>query len=320
MQAIAQSHPNIALIKYWGKRDAEKNLPAVDSLSLTLGGLWTNMKVDFSSKINRDELLINGVKDEPNLSRVSQCLDLVVGKNRDFARIESKSNFPISAGLASSSSSFSALVVAANMAINKKSDIQLFAAQAGSISGSAARSLMGGIVELTNTSNTIKIKQLSKAKRWPLSVVIAITDKNKKSISSSQAMNLSSRSSPFYSAWIENQSPDMKEARLAVTNKDFEKLAAVSEHNCLKMHSVMWTTKPSVVYWNAATLNCMHALRDLQQSGESVFFTMDAGPQIKAVCLPENEARIEKRLAEIDGVVSIMKSGLGGAPSSDISL
>jgi len=320
MQATALSHPNIALIKYWGKRDAVKNLPAVDSLSLTLGGLWTKMKVEFSSDLNRDELLINGIKDEPNLARVSQCLDLVVGKNRDFGRIESECNFPISAGLASSSSSFSALVVAANMAINKESDTQLFATQAGCISGSAARSLMGGIVELTNTSNNIRIKQLSNAQRWPLSIVIAITDKNKKSISSSQAMNLSSRSSPFYSAWIENQSPDMHEARQAVINMDFQKLAAVSEHNCLKMHSVMWTTKPSVVYWNAATLNCMHAIRDLQQDGESVFFTMDAGPQIKAICLPENEALIEEKLAEIDGVVSIMKSRLGEAPVSDINL
>jgi diphosphomevalonate decarboxylase len=112
----------------------------------------------------------------------------------------------------------------------------------------------------------------------------------------------------------------MKEARLAVKNKDFDKLAAVSEYNCLKMHSVMWTTKPSVVYWNAATLNCMHAIRDLQQIGEPVFFTMDAGPQIKAVCLPESETRIIKRLTEIDGVVSIMKSGLGEAPTSSIDL
>jgi diphosphomevalonate decarboxylase len=320
MQAMARSHPNIALIKYWGKRDTTKNLPAVDSLSLTLGGLWTKMKIDLSLNLDRDELIINGVIDEPNLLRVSQCLDLVIGKNRKFAKIISECNFPISAGLASSSSSFSALVVAANAAMKKESNTQLLAAQAGTISGSAARSILGGIVELNNISNTIRIKQLSNATRWPLSVVIAITDKNKKNISSSQAMNLSSRSSPFYSAWIKNQSPDMKEARLAVKNKDFDKLAAVSEHNCLKMHSVMWTTRPSVVYWNAATLNCMHAIRDLQQIGEPVFFTMDAGPQIKAVCLPENETRIIKRLTEIDGVVSIMKSGLGEAPTSSADL
>ena len=162
MQAMAQSHPNIALIKYWGKRDTAKNLPAVDSLSLTLGGLWTKMRIDLSNQLECDELIINGVNNESNLSRVSQCLDLVMGKNRKFAKIISECNFPISAGLASSSSSFSALVVAANAVMNKKSDTQLFASQAGNISGSAARSLLGGIVELKNISNTIKIKQLSK--------------------------------------------------------------------------------------------------------------------------------------------------------------
>ena len=58
MQATALSHPNIALIKYWGKRDAVKNLPAVDSLSLTLGGLWTKMRVEFSSDLNRPVMLV----------------------------------------------------------------------------------------------------------------------------------------------------------------------------------------------------------------------------------------------------------------------
>ena len=84
------------------------------------------------------------------------------------------------------------------------------------------------------------------------------------------------------------------------------------------MHSVMWTTRPSVIYWNEASLNCMHAIREMQKTGEAVFFTMDAGPQIKAVCLPENEAKIAQRLSEIKGVVCVMKSKLGYAPISRV--
>mgnify|MGYP001188009680 FL=1 len=318
MRAFATAHPNIALIKYWGKRDTAKNLPAVDSLSLTLGDLWTNMNVHFSSSYDRDRLEINNVINDQNISRVSKCLDSIVGKSRSFANIVSECNFPISAGLASSSSSFSALVVAVNGAIGRKYDTQLLASQAGSASGSAARSMLGGIVELKNTQTDIQIRQLSSIERWPLRVVIAITSKEKKSISSSKAMRLSANSSPFYSAWINNQEADMSEGRLAIENRDFERLATVSEHNCLKMHSVMWTTRPSVIYWNEASLNCMHAIREMQRSGESVFFTMDAGPQIKAICLPENEAKITQRLSEIKGVVSVMQSKLGGAPISRI--
>ncbi|MDG1015568.1 MAG: diphosphomevalonate decarboxylase [Woeseiaceae bacterium] len=318
MQAFAKAHPNIALIKYWGKRDTAKNLPAVDSLSLTLGDLWTNMNVHFSSSYSRDRLEINNIADDQNISRVSRCLDSIVGKSRPFANIISECNFPIAAGLASSSSSFSALVVAANNAMGNKYDTQLLASQAGSASGSAARSMLGGIVELNNTQNDIEIKQLSSVERWPLKVIIAITNKEKKSISSSQAMKLSASSSPFYSSWINKQEADMCEGRLAIKNKDFERLAAVSEHNCLKMHSVMWTTRPSIIYWNEASLNCMHVIREMQKTGEAVFFTMDAGPQIKAVCLPENEAKIAQRLSEIKGVVSVMKSKLGYAPISRV--
>jgi len=315
MQAIAKSCPNIALIKYWGKRDTVKNLPAVDSLSLTLDSLWTTMDVKFSSERLEDELVINDIKQDKDFSRVQNCLNIVAGENRNFAKIKSASNFPISAGLASSSSSFSALVIAANSALGKKWNTHLFANQARAISGSAARSLLGGIVELTNTPDGIKIQQLSRPDRWPLKVIIAITDNRKKAISSSEAMKMSARTSPFYESWIKDQAFDMTEAKKAVVDQDFEKLAVISEHNCLKMHSLMWSSRPSIIYWNSATINCMHAIRNLQKKGEPVFFTIDAGPQIKAICLPENENLVEKRLGEIAGVKSIMKSDLGVGPS-----
>ena len=94
-------------------------------------------------------------------------------------------------------------------------------------------------------------------------------------------------------------------------NRDFEQLAAVSEHNCLKMHTVMWTSRPPIVYWNSATLACMEAVRELQKKSEPVFFTIDAGPQLKAVCLPPAEETVRDTLAGIDGVVEIHSSGLG---------
>ena len=34
MKATAVAHANIALVKYWGKRDAALNLPSTGSLSL----------------------------------------------------------------------------------------------------------------------------------------------------------------------------------------------------------------------------------------------------------------------------------------------
>ena len=313
MQSIVRTSPNIALIKYWGKRNTIKNLPAVDSISITLDNLWTEMNVMFSSDLSNDELFINEKK-QNNISRVKNCIDSICGEQRDYASIMSRCNFPISAGLASSSSSFSALVVAINSLMKKKWNTQLLANQAGSVSGSAARSILGGIVKLNNESEKIRITQLLSPNDWPLRVVIAITDKKEKAISSSKAMKLSADTSPFYSSWVEEQNDDIKEANSFISKKDFEGLASISEHNCMKMHSIMWTTRPSIVYWNATTIDCMQAIRDLQRNGESVFFTIDAGPQIKAICLPENEEKIAKKLNEIKGVQSIMTSGLGFGP------
>lgn len=313
MQSIVRTSPNIALIKYWGKRNTIKNLPAVDSISITLDNLWTEMNVMFSSELSNDELFINEKKQD-NISRVKNCIDSICGEQRDYASIMSRCNFPISAGLASSSSSFSALVVAINSLMKKKWNTQLLANQAGSVSGSAARSILGGIVKLNNEPEKIRITQLLSPNDWPLRVVIAITDKKEKAISSSKAMKLSADTSPFYSSWVEDQNDDIKEANSFISKKDFEGLASISEHNCMKMHSIMWTTRPSIVYWNATTIDCMQAIRDLQRNGESVFFTIDAGPQIKAICLPENEEKIAKKLNEIKGVQSIMTSGLGSGP------
>ena len=103
--------------------------------------------------------------------------------------------------------------------------------------------------------------------------------------------------------------------RAAIAARDFAKLGAVAEHNCLKMHSVMWGSRPPIVFWNSATLACMQAVRELQADGIAVFFTIDAGPQLKAVCLPECSAEVHEALARTTGVSDIMVTGLGPGAS-----
>ncbi len=311
MRADAQAQPNIALIKYWGKRDIEQNLPAVGSLSVTLDSLWTKMSVEYSDAMAGDELVVNGASSEEMLPRVSACLDRVAGTDRPRAAVLSESNFPIAAGLASSASAFAALVVAASEAAGQSNDTLSLARIAGAVSGSAARSLFGGFVELQAGDTAIDVEMIASAGEWPLTVVIAITQTGAKPISSSEAMNRSSASSPFYASWLEQQAADLASARDAVLNKDFAKLAAVAEHNCLKMHSVMWASSPPVVYWNSATLSCMEAVRCLQNDGHAVFFTIDAGPQLKAVCLPDEVDMVRSVLDACTGVERTMVSGLG---------
>jgi diphosphomevalonate decarboxylase len=319
MRASAVAQPNIALIKYWGKQDIAGNVPAVGSLSITLESLQTRMTVDFDQQISADELLVNGESATHMLPRVSQCLDHLLGAGRSPALVESAGNFPIAAGLASSASSFAALVVAASEAAGVQADTLALARAAGRASGSAARSLYGGFVELRLHAQDIAVETILAAEHWPLQVIVAVTAAGRKPISSGDAMNLGAATSPFYPAWIEHQDQDLRTARAAVDDRDFTTLAAVSEHNCLKMHSVMWSSRPPVVYWNKATLACMETVRRLQKDNVPVFFTIDAGPQVKAVCLPEAAQQVLNAMQETDGVIDIMQTSLGaGARLLDI--
>jgi diphosphomevalonate decarboxylase len=311
MRAQAQAQANIALIKYWGKRDIEHNLPATGSLSITLDSLWTRMSVEFSDVLSADELVVNAVANKIMLPRISGCLDLVAGTDRPRASIISESNFPIAAGLASSASAFAALVVAASEAAGQGSDTLSLARIAGASSGSAARSLYGGFVELQAGDANIDVATIAEAGDWPLIVVVAVTEESAKPVSSGEAMIRSAASSPFYSSWLEQQAVDLALAKEAVLKKDFAQLAAVSEHNCLKMHSVMWGSRPPIVYWNSVTLTCMEAVRRLQDEGHAVFFTIDAGPQLKAICPPDEADLVRSTLAACTGVVRTMVSGLG---------
>ncbi|MCH7829460.1 MAG: diphosphomevalonate decarboxylase [Proteobacteria bacterium] len=311
MRATAIAQPNIALIKYWGKRDVVRNLPAVGSISITLSELQTQMSVDLDTDLPGDVLLVNGGEEPRFLPRISACLNDLLGEQRSFARISSHSNFPMAAGLASSASAFSALTMAAAGAADLSLSTRELARIAGRASGSAARSLYGGFVELKNDGDSIELESLMDAESWPLQVVLAITDTGRKETGSTEAMEISRKTSPFYDDWIVRQATDLDAARTAIEQRDFAGLAAIAEHNCLKMHSIMWASRPPIVYWKAATMRCLQTVRRLQGEGRSVFFTIDAGPQVKAVCLPEDTEVVREALSTTPGVKQVMTSGLG---------
>ena len=136
----------------------------------------------------------------------------------------------------------------------KIADTLTMARIAGSVSGSAARSMYGGIVELSTGEDAIEVWPLAGSDDWPLRVIVAVTETGQKQLSSGEAMIRSRETSPFYDSWVERQPEDLTAARVAVEHRDFEQLAAVAEHNCLKMHTVMWTSRPPVVYWNSTTI------------------------------------------------------------------
>ena len=164
---------------------------------------------------------------------------------------------------------------------------------------------------MSNTGDGIAVRKICTADDWPLAVVVAITETGPKAVGSTEAMEISRKTSPFYSRWVEQQEEELAAARTAIADRHFSRLAMLAEHNCLKMHSVMWASRPPMVFWNAATMRCLQTIRKLQGEGVDVFFTIDAGPQVKAVCLPDAVAVVEAALRETDGVSALMTTGLG---------
>ncbi|HSH43421.1 MAG TPA: diphosphomevalonate decarboxylase, partial [Arenicellales bacterium] len=313
LQAAAVAHPNIALIKYWGKQDGPGNRPAVPSLSLTLDTLFSHTRVRFDPELAADSITINGDRDGKPAARVSRCLDLFRARagRRQYAHVESRNNFPTGAGLASSASGFAALVVAADRALALDLPRPELSRIARRSSGSAARSLYGGFVEMPLDAEEETARPLLDAVDWPLAVVVAVTDTAAKSIGSTEGMTRTARTSDYYQSWIDAAGRDFDDARAAVEQRDFSRLARVSEKSCLKMHGLMLSADPGLIYWNPATVACLHRLRGLREQGAAVFFTMDAGPQVKAVCLPGDRERVVESLASVPGVVDVLVTGLG---------
>jgi diphosphomevalonate decarboxylase len=317
MQAEARARSNIALVKYWGKADDRLNLPAVGSISITLEALWSDTSVEFDAALGADDFVLDGRRRPAQLKRVTECLDVLrelagIGTR---ARIESRNNFPTGAGLASSASGFAALVGAAASALDLNLSPRELSVVARRGSGSAARSIFGGYVEMyvakSPDGSDSFAEPLFDAAQWPLEVVVAITAVGEKSVSSASGMMRSAQSSAYYPAWVATHPADLDIARSAISHRDFTALADVAESSCLKMHAAAMAARPPLLYWNGATVECIERVRSLRRSGIPVFFTVDAGPQVKAVCTPDARPAVEAALAEVPGVVDLLVTGLG---------
>lgn len=305
MRATARAHPNIALVKYWGKAPGPGNVPAVPSLSITLDTLTTTTTVAESAA---DGIRLNGAPtDDPKITAWLEALR----REHDVPplAIDTRNDFPTAAGLASSASGFAALATAIDAALGLGLSRERLAALARQGSASAARSLFGGFAALRGPD--WQGEAVLDPEAWPLAVVIAVTDAAAKAVGSTEGMRRSAATSPYYPAWVESAGSDFDAALAAVAARDFTALAEVTEHSTLKMHGLMLATRPGLVYWNATTVACLQQVRELRRDGAAVCFTMDAGPQVKAVCLPECRADVAAALGAVPGVREVLVTGLG---------
>lgn len=274
--------PSLALIKYWGKSDALENLPATSSLAITLSGLHTETTVSFSNK--QDSVRIDGR--EVSMERFAPFFQKVRAVFRSDARfhVESRSNFPASAGLASSSSGFAALALGCSKLIDPNAEILKVAELARLGSASASRALFEGFTILKKQSR--HAEPLFPKSFWPeLRVIVAIVKNEAKKISSRNAMELAKESSPLYQTWLQESDKLFESGLVALKNRDLEALGPLIRQSTLMMFSTMFTSSPPSIYWMPDTIALLHACEALRELGFSAWETMDAGPQVKIVAL-----------------------------------
>jgi diphosphomevalonate decarboxylase len=310
--ATAVAHANIALAKYWGKADDVENLPAVPSLSLTLGALSTRTLVHPDPALEFDEVTLDGAvatgKSRERAVRMLDELRAITGKTVRL-RVDSTNDFPTAAGLASSASGFAALALGASRALGAELGPQALSSVARRASASAARSLFGGFVALRLGARSAE--PVLAGADFPVNMVIAVTVLGPKETGSTEGMRHTLATSPYYRAWVDSAPALFAEIEAAVRARDLETLGSAMEQSALAMHASMLAARPALVYFAPATLRAMERVRALRKSGTLAFYTMDAGPHVKVLCAPADAERVAGALGAVEGVERVLVSSAG---------
>jgi diphosphomevalonate decarboxylase len=322
--ATAVAHPNIALIKYWGKRDEHLVLPRVDSLSLTLDIFPTTTGVRVAPEAEHDVVTLGGRPAEGDaLRRVTDFLDLVRERAGTAHRavVDSENTVPTGAGLASSASGFAALAVAAAAAYGLGLDATALSRLARRGSGSASRSVFGGFAlwhAALESATAAEADLSSYAEPVPAAgldpaLVIAVVNAGPKAVSSRAAMRRTVDTSPLYEPWAVSSKEDLTEMRAALLAGDIEAVGEIAERNALGMHATMLAARPAVRYLSPATLTVLDSVLRLRRDGIAAYATMDAGPNVKVLCRRADADRVAETVRAVvpDGSVLVAGPGPG---------
>lgn len=316
-KATAVAHPNIALVKYWGKRDDALILPHQSSLSVTLAPISVTTTVEFGAAADRVELNGKTAQGE-EARRVVRVLDVLRGGAAGLggAKVVSRGDFPAAAGLASSAAGFAALAVAARAAAGLAGDFPEASRLARLGSGSACRSVQGGCCvwhrgERPDGADSFAEQVFSEA-HWPeLRLVVAVISRDEKEVGSRDGMRRTVQTSPYYPAWAADAELEVPKAIEWVRRRDLEGLGALAERNAWRMHATALGADPPLCYLKPSTLALIAALPDERLRGLPVWFTLDAGPNPVLLTDAAHEEEVV-RLARSHGAAEVVRCQPGG--------
>ncbi|MFW6285446.1 MAG: diphosphomevalonate decarboxylase, partial [Bacillota bacterium] len=243
MKTTAIAHPNIALIKYWGKQDEENVLPYNDSVSITWEGLHTRTTIEPASSFS---FVLNGIEASQNDVRKVKDFLSNFTNHIESVSVASHNTVPTGAGFASSASAFAALGVAANHYFSTGFSEFRLQSIVRRGSGSAIRSLYGGAVTFKRDGQAYPFP----ARLEGVVLIPVLVDGTLKALSSREAMKRSVRTSPFYEPFASMSNADAPKMEAALKKGDLETVGRLSEKHAHALHATMDTARPPIRYLN----------------------------------------------------------------------
>lgn len=325
-KATIKASSDIALVKYWGKKDEILRLPENGSVSIVLDGLDTITTVEFSKDYTADQVFIQDEKIAVSFreaGRVSKHLDRLreLAKQASlegagwFAKVVSKNTFPRGTGLSSSGSGMAALTYAAAAALGlelPEKELSILSRQA---SGTACRCACGGYVEWLDgeTSETSYSQTVFSKDHWDIRDIVAVVDEGMKKISSTEG-HTTAQTSPFFSVRQEKIKAKIVAVKQAIAERDFTKLGSIVEAEALEFHSILLTSEVPLILWYPGTLQVMQEVQKMREEGIECYFTINTGFNVHILTLPKFESDVQKRLSALPLVVKTLTAKVGDKP------
>ena len=293
---------NIALVKYWGKK--ENQIPANPSISFTLNNCKTITTLEFEPKNSSSqnfsfELFLDGKPKEdfkPKMQKFFERIEIYLPFLKDFNFIISTENtFPHSSGIASSASGMAAMSVnlmSLEKLFNPKMTEDYFWQKASFLarlgSGSACRSIKGSVV-VWGENDSVKNSSDLFGVEFPETIhsnfqnyqdTILLVDKGEKVVSSTVGHELM-HNHPFAKQRFEQAHENLAQMKQILMNGNLEKFVALVESEALTLHSMMMTSMPYFILMKPNTLEIINKIwKFRQQTNIQLCFTLDAGANV----------------------------------------
>ncbi|SFB03121.1 diphosphomevalonate decarboxylase [Flavobacterium swingsii] len=299
---------NIALVKYWGKK--ENQIPANPSISFTLNNCKTITKLAFVKRNNDSgfsfDLLFEGKPKEdfkPKIQKFFERIEVYCPFLKEFHfTIDTQNTFPHSSGIASSASGMAALamnIMSLEKALNPSITEEYFYQKASFLarlgSGSACRSVKGSVVawgnhvEIAGSSDLFGVE-------FPSTIhqdfknyqdTILLVDKGEKQVSSTVGHDLM-HNHPYANRRFEQAHENLSKIKTVLENGNLDEFIKIVESEALTLHAMMMTSMPYFILMKPNTLEIINKIWKFRNENNiPVCFTLDAGANVH-VLYPEN--------------------------------